>query len=534
MKFCDFYAVYMFKSTKKREEHMAVGMNPKKFNIQLNNSGGGAAGVKNTVAQSLKTATRSNEINPATVNTRTSSLNAPCLYGVGAARTKTGSGVHHNAKAFYSNDNFFALQQSNQGVHFAMNSGMSNLCGHVHGANNNKMSTLEKIAMLTAVTGTVTAGILGALNAGKSTQTSGTNNSQKMAESDQAFNYDSAKFKLTGELQKAGTFGEMKGIEAKADKKLESFSNDYGSIGQKARDNIAKTEVDINNKLEGTDVKLNLDISKLSITAPDIDANDLSTLDNAAKDIGKDIESVKEFKTKDLAEANKTIDTALTSIGQEISKLEGSLSKTKAAEAEAARNGTPMPSPSSAEIQKDLDEAKAKQTKLKDAQKELNGNMAKQADDLIESLQNKQNELGDIKQVKSEIADKKYNAAQSEDKTIENNKTKMGKLQSELIELKEKASKGDTKAADKLNKKCGEYNALAKQMTKLYASLGQAETGETIKNSKGQEYKIVNTSVDANYTFEINPEQIKTKDQMTQETMDKMKQMAANFIPNEK
>jgi len=192
---------------------MAVGMNPKKFNIQLNNSGGGAAGVKNTVAQSLKTATRSNEINPATVNTRTSSLNAPCLYGVGAARTKTGSGVHHNAKAFYSNDNFFALQQSNQGVHFAMNSGMSNLCGHVHGANNNKMSTLEKIAMLTAVTGTVTAGILGALNAGKSTQTSGTNNSQKMAESDQAFNYDSSKFKLTGELQKAGTFGEMKGIE---------------------------------------------------------------------------------------------------------------------------------------------------------------------------------------------------------------------------------------------------------------------------------------------------------------------------------
>ena len=481
---------------------MTVGMrhsiqNFKQMSFVSNDNGGGSrsGGVKKTAADNIRTATRSTDINSTTVNARTSSLSAPCLYGVGAARTKTGSGVHHNAKAFYSNDNFLALQQSNQGLHFKLgvNPDLERLANIRSNIPNNKMSGFEKAALVMALLNQgVTAGLQIA-NA-KSTKNTSVGNSQKMSESDQAFNYDSSKFKMTGELKTADSFGKIKNVENEANQKLDNFGTDYDKIGKNARDNIAKTEVDINNKLQGTDVKLDIDLSKLSITAPEIDANDLSTLDKAAQDIGKDIKSVNEFKTKDLAEANKTIDTALTSVGQEISKLEGSLSKTKAAEAEATKNGTPMPSPSSAEIQKDLDKAKAKQTKLKDAQKELNGTMAKQADDLIESLQAKQNELGDIKQVKEQTNEKKFELAKEQNDTVLKNAKELNKLDAQIATLQGKLATPDGKDYDKnskeLNKLIDKFNGLYEPTTNAMASLKEAN--ETTFTYKGKTIDISN------------------------------------------
>lgn len=145
----------------------SAGLSPKlttKYIQDMSSSvTGGGGGVKSTAAQGLKNATPSSAITPSTISSRGNNQHFACLYGVGAQRTKVGSGMHLNAKSWNSNENFMTLQSMNRGVHFSTDFGMPNI-GHVHHCDHaKKPSTLETITALLATLGTIGLGVAGAV-----------------------------------------------------------------------------------------------------------------------------------------------------------------------------------------------------------------------------------------------------------------------------------------------------------------------------------------------------------------------------------
>ncbi len=357
----------------------------------------------------------------------------------------------------------------------------------IHNCNHdNKMSTFEKVAMGMALLNAILPTVSDAVSTIKSTK--GTSSAE-----DAGFNFDSAKFEMTKELSQATTFGKINNVEAKANEKLNNFQENYSKSGQ---DTITGIN-DLIGKTPGLqDADVSLDTSKLALSNLNINPDDLSSLDEAAKTINKDLAKVDEFITKDIKDGIDKCTTKSGELSQQIGTLE---SRKQAAQAAEATGGAP--SPSSDEIQKQISELKEQKNKIDTARKELEGNITKAANDLKTELQKQQTTLGDIKEVKSELADKKYEVAKDNDKEISSNKKKMDKLNDEIKQLQTEA-KNDPKKADKLKGKMDEFNGLVKEMSALKDSLKDMNDVTSFTNSKGKTHTMTNTSIDPKY-FEV-------------------------------
>lgn len=406
--------------------------------------------------------------------------------GIFAQRTLTGCGIHLNNRLFNS--------ASISATRHALNDNRTALFNNIGVAphrcnNNNGNNTMNKFMagmMAMNMMAQLTAKTVQTINEAKAAKAENNGTVKKGTGTDGAgeaafkAQFESDKFVMSKDLKAATSFQQINKVEQQANEKLNKFGEDYKSKVDGARDNIAKTEADINTTLEGTDVKLDIDLSKLSFAAPEIDANDLSSFDKAAQSIDKNIETVNKFKSDDLAKANKSLITALETIGQEITSLEGSISKAKAAE-----QAGETPSPSSSELETKLNEAKAKQEKVKTAQKQLNETMSKQVDDLIGDLTAKKTELGDIKQVKADLADKKYQVAEQLQKDIKDTQRQLDNLESKIAKAKTEEDK------QKLIK---EFDGLVDKLAG-YKTDKDAAGDTTITNSKGKSIDLTKAEI---------------------------------------
>lgn len=355
-------------------------------------------------------------------------------------------------------------------------------CNH-----NNGMSTLDKLTAGMALLNSILPTISDTVSTVKSTKGSSS------AEED-GFNYDTSQFEMTKSLSKADTFGQINQVETKANQKLADFQQNYSKSGA---DNIKGMNDVLQSVKTGLDTAgVSIDTSKLALSNLKINPDDLSTLDEAAKTINQDMTKIDDFINKDIKAG---IDKCVSKSGelqQQIGTLESQLKTAQQAEA----NGEAA-NPSSAQIKQQIAELKKQKEEVDNAKKELEGTITKSANDLKLELKKQQDSLGDIKQVKSELADKKYEVAKDNDKEISSNKKKMDKLDSEIKKLETEA-KNDSKKAEKLKDKVAEYNGLVSGMNKLNQSLSDMQGEKSFTSSKGKTYTLTNTTIDSKY-FEV-------------------------------
>ena len=280
------------------------------------------------------------------------------------------------------------------------------------------------------------------------------------------------------------SFTQLNAVEANIDKTVKDFSTDYKKAGTDAKQ--AADEILNNKDVQAgmTSAGATLDTSKLSLSDVKIDENDLTSFDKASQDIDKDIAKLNKFRTSDITTAK----TALTKKSGELTTTINSC-KAQIASIDSQLNNPNLDQTKKIELEnkkKELEsqkkDAEAKQKEVDNANTALD-QISTDVQKLAQTLTTKKNELGDIKKIKGEIADKKYNMAKELDKTVENNKKKLEKLDKDIKAMQNKGQDANAKIA--------EFNTLVKSTNNAVTELKAA--GDTkIKNGKGSEYQIKN------------------------------------------
>lgn len=389
-------------------------------------------------------------------------------YGISAQRSKVGTGQHLNAKAFYNNNNTSALRDMNSRAFFSVDSYAPVFIEHNH--NGNKMSGLEKALMWTTAGLGIAGMAMSTINAFKTPDNP--NNSIKkisLSDSEVTTNVDISKLALTKKLRSAISLTSVNHVEVSANEKLNNFQENYSA-------DIQKSITGINDVLNTGNVKeglklagVSLDTSRLKGSNLNINTSDLASIDTATKTIDNDIKTANNFINKDIHDAIGKLTTKSGELAKSIGELTASYQKAQVEEA-AGKN----PSPSSADIQKQINEAKAQKEQVDRAKAELETTVTNAVKELVSELQKKITELTDIKQVKTELADKKYQVAADIQKNISKDKSAMDKLMNQINNSK------TSNRADLL----AQYRQLVVHMKDYRADINNAGNS-IIKNAKG-------------------------------------------------
>lgn len=453
MKLNYFNNVYMFKRVKREQKMATPGL--QKLNIPKKTNVSPKAAIAN--------------------NLRSQGVAQGTSWGIFAQRTMTGLGVQYNNRAFNSGS-ISATRHALNDNRTIVNNNIG--YGHVHSNNGN--NTMNKF-----MAGMMAMNMLGQLGANIADTVKSTKPSDKADKKDGAGNidnnwqnrFDTSKFEMTSELQKATSFTSINNIEKQADEKLGNFQEEYSKTGTTTIAGIDEALKSDNVKDGLTLAGVNIDTSKLELSNLKINVDDLSTLDDALKTMDADIAKANKFISEDLTKGIETLTTKGGEIQQQIGTLEANL---KAAEQAEANKQTV--SPSSTEIKAEIQKLKEQKQQIENAKKALSegGTVRSGVDQLIKDLEAKQNEIGDIKQVKTDLADKKYQVAQQLKKDVEETQNKLNKLENKI----NKAKNNDEK-----NKLIKEFNGLVDKLEGFKPELEQAGT-EPIKNSKGKEIDL--------------------------------------------
>lgn len=141
--------------------------------------------MKSSASAAVRTASRADSFSRPS---STGALGGGIRYGIGAERSKVGTGQHLNARAFYNNDNTSALRDMNSRAFFSVDSYGPYMMPTHNCNDNNKMSGLEKALLWTTVGLGVAGTTVGIINAFKSSDSNSvTGNSIKsgsLADSD--------------------------------------------------------------------------------------------------------------------------------------------------------------------------------------------------------------------------------------------------------------------------------------------------------------------------------------------------------------
>lgn len=395
-------------------------------------------------------------------------------WGIFAQRTMTGLGVHYNNREF----NSASISATRHGLNDYRTVVNNNIgYGHVHSNNGgNSMNKLMAGMMAMNMAGQLGVSIADIVGGAKTEKTDKKDGAGGIDNS-WLSKFDTTKFEMANRLKGATSFTAINNIEAQANDKLTKFQENYTKVGV--------TDIaGINNALESENVRegltlagINIDASKLELSNLKINVDDLSTLDNALKTVDADIAKANKFIAEDLTKGVETLTAKGGEIQQQIGTLEANLQTAQQAEA----NGQTV-SPSSAEITAEIQKLKEQKQQIEDAKKALSegGVVRSGVEQLIKDLEAKQNEIGDIKQVKTDLADKKYQVAQQLKKDIETAQDNLNRLEGKI----DKAKTNDEK-----NKLIKEFNSLVGKLEGFKPELEQAGT-EPIKNSKGKEIDL--------------------------------------------
>lgn len=301
----------------------------------------------------------------------------------------------------------------------------------------------------------------------------------KQKTEDTGFNYGDISGGLASKLDKAESFGEIKNLEQTADKQAKELSSEYAKTTEKDTKAIGESIKNISAGLELAGA--NVDVSKLKTSTLNFNPDDISTYDDAARTINSDISGVDEFLNTEVKQGIAQCDTKINELSTQIQSLTAQINTAK------SQGGN------TAELEQKLKEAQDQKKSVEDAKGKLQNDVTKAADDMKKDLEAKLKDLGNVKEFKEEVADKKLELAKDHDKEISKNKKKMDNLLSDIKKLK-----GDSTKADKLKSKINEFNTLAGRMSELNASLNNIGD-KTIKTSKFS-YTMQNSSIETKYT----------------------------------
>lgn len=438
----------------------AFGLNPKvnmaKMTFATVSDGGGGS-LKTKASSAVATATRSSAI----VKPSTSSASAP-LFGVGAQRSKVGSGQHLNAKGFYSNTNASWLRAANNTTHFSTDFGMPQFAHHVHN-NNNKMSGLEIAALSIAGLNALT-GIVGEF-AG-STSTKEVKGTDKMTGGQGTPSTQTTSNTSLGEMKSADNSTALSAAidKAQADStaiptKLQAANSELANLTGQTKD----LEANMNKTAE--DLKANTDAIKAK-------SGEINTLKNSViEGCKKSYESSKSNYEALQNKYDSTIDPTMQRLilpELNIAKTMMEQAKAKLEDAEAKLETADAELKGLQEQTKGLDQAAG------DAKDAYNTN--------LEDIKTKQNDIKQLEQDKKDFEkeipkqQKRLDQMkQKEDKELTNVVNNITKLQGEIDKLRNSInvndenglSKGEIKNKEKADKKQAELDKLKEKQADL-------------------------------------------------------------------
>lgn len=256
----------------------------------------------------------------------------------------------------------------------------------------------------------------------------------------------------------ADSFTKLKNINTseKATALQSSYKNSLESSINPIKQDLADENIKAGLDLAG----VTIDLSQLDLSEITLDVNNLSTFDTALGKVDEDIAKINTFKGT-ISASIGTLTQKSSDIGLSIRGLEASKTAAQAAE---ARGETP--SPSSKELEEQINKLTEDRQKVDAALAELKSIQDKDVPGMISTLTAKKTEINDIKKVQAEFNDKKYALAEKLNNDIKQRKSQMDKAKKENDITK--------------------FNKLVATMKNLKAEVDAAGDPTEIKNSKNK------------------------------------------------
>ncbi len=354
--------------------------------------------------------------------------------------------------------------------------------------NTNHMSTLDKIALLTAA-GVQIGKAIDAASSKSTDKTTQAQNNSTASVSARAMTSGASSTSLMGGLSGADSFGDIKGLEAKAENKKAQLNDSYqkNDPTKALNDSLKKEGVAEGLKL----AKVNIDTSKIKLNTLDT-----TNMDKALGTIDSDTQNIKNFVSYDIKNAKAIVSNKLENLGAQINGFEISLTKLNSKLELAKSNGE-----DTSAIESQIQEMKDKKTEAENQKKQVEAALTSlnyietTCEKTVKDLEAKKSEIEDIKKFEGEVEDKKYDMAKSQDEQLGKTMQKIEKLNKEISNILNKsASKGtdnDSKRNSKIDGLIKERSSLYKSLGTLTTSLASAGTTE-FKNSKDKTYKLQN------------------------------------------
>lgn len=416
-------------------------------------------------------------------------------YGIFAQRTLTGSGIHLNNRAF-NGASISATRHAlndNRTVLFN-NIGMPYRCNHDQGNNtmNKFMAGMMAMNML-AQMGAQTAAIIKEAKAAKAENNGNVKKDTGIDGAGDAVwkkQFGADELKLTSELKAAKTFASINQVEAKANEQLRDFQRSYAET-------TATTQAAISNALDAniqatlTDLGVTLDPTKLKASTLNINVDDLSTIDPALQTIDKDIQTATKFLDTDVTQAISKLDSELGTVSASLTSLE---QQKASIELKPADQRTEAETQFLAQYDQKHQELQTKKENIQKALDAINGQNGVKSlvEGLIKTLGEKQTSLADIKQVKTDMADRKYQVAEQLQKDIKNTQDRLDSLDGKIAKAKNNEDK---------NKLIDEFNGLVDKLAGFKTDLNIAGN-KPITNSKGKPIDLSKVTIKS-YTKKV-------------------------------
>lgn len=353
--------------------------------------------------------------------------------------------------------------------------------------NTNHLSTLDKIALITA------AGVqLGqAIDAAskKSTKSPDAANNSTVKVSEKAMTSGASGTSLMGGLSGANSFSDIKGLESKAENMKSQLDNSYQKNDPTKAMNDSLGKDDVKAGLKNANVSIDTNKAKLSTL-------DTTNMDKALETIDSDTQNIKNFISNDIKNAQATVSKKLGDLGAQIRGFGAQITnlESKLSTAKAAGEDTSAIENQIQEMKDRKAEAEQQKKQVESALTALN-NIEETCNKTVKELEAKKSEINDIKKFEAEVEDKKYDMAKSQDEQLGKIMQKIDKLKKEIKSLLDKSANKNTDNDSKRNSK---IDGLIKERSSLYKSLGTlttslANAGTTeFTNSKNKTYTLQN------------------------------------------
>lgn len=385
--------------------------------------------------------------------------------------------------------------------------------------NTNHLSTLDKIALLTAAGVQIGKAIDSASTKSTTKTPDTTQNNSTVDVSKKAMTSGASSTSLMGGLSGANSFNDINGLEAKAENIKNSFNN-YKE-GNKVDFNFSQ---DTANTLKTMDIDIDID----SLALSDLNMTDL---EGASETIQKDYQKIGQFKSTDIQNAKTKLSSKKGQINgnikantDTIARNTASINNLKASISSldeqinilsqkiniAGEGGEAQLE----ELIKQRDAQKAELSKLENENRELTNKnnelnaelgrvktaeteisaLESACDEAVEQLKTRESEIKDLQKFEDEVQSKKYDLAKKQDETLAKTMKEISNIDKEIKTL---VAKNNKKTTDNDGKRNGKIDQLNSQKAALYQTLSSTisslqDAGTTSFKYKNNTYEVKN------------------------------------------